>query len=567
MKRLTTFKTNRILAALCKGNRKPLQKFIRELLENGTHRYWSDLETLLVKSIEYFCLEHGFVQDAQDIIRFTGFDTLLDLPESAFQIAVSLVEKGDEAFVVEAFNGLDDPASLGRLSEAKSKLLLNAASKAMELGRDNIGLSVYRAALSCEARLDGEDTHPLVLAARDDNQWLGKAYRDFYNEHYPLRFNRYKNGYLEELVMIGNTHYIRLALECNGNIHAPISTTGQSLLDIAPNDDVRKLLEEFGGKPGDRKIYLLRQAIISIEKGEVNHEVMKEIFSYPEPLLEYSFYESTHPTVALIKWDLIFTAAKYRSVPALNYMMGHLKNNCTDDDLDKLLTALLGVDTMARAHQNHESAKQIIDVLELLISHEIFFVDPWKCETDEYRMIAGFNSKVARILNLACYNPENASKYPEEDFTKIAMDLWKIGNIYGTAGGTKDMLLLGINHQKKFLLEACLAEFHYDFALLDTEKTSAVWYVVGNELSNEDTAKDLLDFAIQNGADINHQTIDGFTALHAAHRYSASMDFSPVKLLLAAGADPNIADRFGRKPKDVSEEKYVSLSGGFTWPK
>ena len=129
------------------------------------------------------------------------------------------------------------------------------------------------------------------------------------------------------------------------------------------------------------------------------------------------------------------------------------------------------------------------------------------------------------------------------------------------------MLLVGINHQKKFLLEACLAEFDYDFALLDTDKTTAVWNVVGNQLVKENTAKDLLEFAIQNGADINHQTVDGFSTLHAAHRYGASMDFSPVKLLLAAGADRNIADRFGRKPKDVSEEKYVSLSGGFTWPK
>ena len=182
-------------------------------------------------------------------------------------------------------------------------------------------------------------------------------------------------------------------------------------------------------------------------------------------------------------------------------------------------------------------------------------------------MTAGFNSKVARILNLACYNPENDSEYPDEDLVKIAILLWRIGNIYGTAEGTRDMLLLGINYQKKFLLEACLAEFDYDFALLDTEKTSAVWNVVGNELVKEDAAKDLLDFAIQNGAAINHQTIDGFTALHAAHRYGSSMDFSPVKLLLAAGADRNIMDRFGRKPKDVPKEKFVFLSGGFTWPK
>ncbi len=566
MRKLTAFKTNRILTALCKGNRKPLQKFIRELLEDGTHRYWSDIETLLLKAIEYFCLEHGFVQDAQDIIRFAGFDMLLDLPESAFQIAVNLVEKGDEAFVVEAFNGLDDPTSLGRLSEVKSKLLLNAASKAMELGRDNIALSVYRAALSCEARLDKEDTHPLLFAAQTGNRLLGKAYRDFYVEHYPLRFNRHKEGYLEELVACGDVYFIRLALECNGNVHVPTSS-GQSLLDIAPNDDVRELLKEYGGQAGDRKIYLLRQAIISIDKGEVNHEVMKEIFSDADPLLDYSFYETTHPTVALIKWDLMFTAAKYRSVPALTYMLPYLESNCTDDILDKLLTALLGVDTMARAPQNHESAKQIINVLQLLVSHKISFVGPWKMDDEDYRMTAGFSSKVARILNLACYNPENGSEYPDADLVQIGMLLWKIGNIYGTAEGTRDWLLLGINHQKKFLLEACLAEFDYDFALLDTEKTSAVWTIVGNELAAEDTAKDLLDFAIQNGADINHQTVDGITALHAAYRYGGSMDFSPVKLLLEAGGDRNITDRFGRKPKEVPKEKFVFLSRGFVRPK
>jgi len=222
---------------------------------------------------------------------------------------------------------------------------------------------------------------------------------------------------------------------------------------------------------------------------------------------------------------------------------------------------------MARAPQNYESAKQIINVLQLLVSHKIFFVDPWKMDDEDYRMTVGFSSKVARILNLACYNPENASEYPDEDLVKIAMLLWRIGNIYGTAEGTRDWLLLGINHQKKFLLEACLAEFDYDFALLDTDKTTTVWNIVGNQLGKEEVTKELLQYAIDNGADLNHQTVDGLTALHAAYQYGNSMDYSPVKLLLDAGADQGIKDRFGRKAKEVPKEKHIFLSRGFTLPK
>ena len=128
MKSLSTFKTGRILKALCKGNRKPLRKLVRKLLEEGDYHYFEDEEILLLKAIEFFCLEHGFVQDAQDLIRFAGFDMLLDLPESTFQIAVKLVEKGDEAFVLEAFSSMERAICPDRLSEAKSKLLLSFSS-------------------------------------------------------------------------------------------------------------------------------------------------------------------------------------------------------------------------------------------------------------------------------------------------------------------------------------------------------------------------------------------------------------------------------------------------------
>ena len=567
MRKLTAFKTNRILTALCKGNRKPLQRLIRDLMSDGKFHYWEDEEILLLKSIEFFCFEHGFIQDGQDLIRFAGkFDLMLELPESAIQVVEALVEKGDEAFVLKVFNGIDGPTGLDRLSEEKSKLLLSAADKALELGKDNIALCIYRVALLNEAYLDSEDGHPLVIAAQTGNNLLGQAYSEAFHEYHHFRFIRYEKEYFEKLVSLGNAHLVELGLNCNANIHAPAST-GQSLLDITQNEEIREVLLRYGAKTTNHEVYLLRQGILSIEKGEVNHDIMKEIFSTPKPLLKYSYHNTTHVSTVPTTWDLMFTAAKYRSVDALTYMLPYLESNCTDDDLSKLLAALLGVDTMARAPQNHESAKQIIDVLQLLVSHKISFVDPWKMDDEDYRMTAGFNSKAARILNLACYNPKNNSEYPDEDLVKIAMLLWRVGNIYGTAEAARDMLLLGINHQKKFLLEACLAEFDYDFSLLDTEKTSAAWDIVGNQLVNEDTAKDLLEYALQNGADINHQTIDGFSALHAAHRYGGSMDFSPVKLLLAAGADRNIVDRFGRKPKDVPKEKFVFLSGGFAWPK
>lgn len=565
MKRLTIHRTKRILTALCKGNRKNLQRLIRELMSDGKFHYWEDEEILLLKSIEFFCFEHGFIQDGQDLIRFVGFDLLLALPESAIQVVVDLVEKGSEDFVLEAFNGIDGPTGLGRLSEAKSKLLLSAADKAEELGKDNIALCIYRVALLNEAYLDSEDSHPLILAAKG-KKLLGQAYSEAFNEHYHFRFVRYEKEYLEDLVLLGNAHLVELALNCNANIHAPTST-GQSLLDIAPNAETREVLLRYGAKTTNHEIYLLRQGILSIEQGDVNHEVMKEIFSVPKPLLKYSYHNTTHVSTLPTTWDLVFTASKYRTVSGLEHMLPYLEINCTDDVLDKLLTALLGVDTMARAPQNHESAKQIIDVLQLLVSHKIFFVDPWKMDDEDYRMTIGFSSKVARILNLACYNPENASEYPDEDLVKIAMLLWRVGNIYGTAEGARDMLLLGINHQKKFLLEACLGEFDYDFALLDTEKTSAVWNVVGNQLGKEEVTKNLLQYAIDNGADLNHQTVDGLTALHAAYQYGNSMDYSPVKLLLAAGADQGIKDRFGRKAKEVPKEKHIFLSRGFTLPK
>lgn len=565
MKRLTSFRTIRILNALSRENRKPLQRLMRELLADGAFHYWDDEEILMIKALEFFCLENGYVQDAQDLIRLTGFDMLLDLPESAFEIAVKLVE-GDEAFALEAFNGIDGPTGLGRLSEAKSKLLLRAANKALELGRDNIALCIYRVALLCEAYLNPEDNHPLIVAAEDNNTILGQAYWEAFTEHYHFRFVRYEKGYLENLVLLGKAHFVEIALKCNANIHAPTST-GESLLEVAPNEEVREVLLRYGAQPTtDRRIYLLRQAIISIENGGVNHDVMQEIFSYPTPLLHYSYHDATHPTALPTTWDLMLTVAKFRS-PALTYMLPYLQNNCTDEILDNLLGALLGVDTMARPVRDAKSARQIIDALELLESHGISYIDPWKMDNEDYRMTAGFNSKVARILDRACYNPENDSEYPNEDFVKIAMLLWRVGKIYGTAEGAREMLLLGINHQKKFLLEACLAEFDYNFGLLDTNETTAVWNVVGNELGQEEVTEELLQYVIENGADINHQTADGLTALHAAHRYGGTMDFSPVKLLIAAGADRNVVDRFGRKPKEVPKEKFVFLSRGFVWPK
>jgi len=319
MKRLTPFRTVRILNALVKENRKPLQRLIRDLMSDGEFHSWEDEEILLLKSIQFYCLQHGFIQDGQDLIRFAGFDLLLALPESAIQVVVDLVEKGSEDFVLEAFNGIDGPTGLGRLSEAKSKLLLSAADKAEELGKDNIALCIYRVALLNEAYLDSEDSHPLILAAKG-KKLLGQAYREAFNEHYHFRFVRYEKEYLEDLVLLGNAHLVEIALNCNANIHAPTST-GQSLLDIAPNAETREVLLRYGAKTTNHEIYLLRQGILSIEQGDVNHEVMKEIFSVPKPLLKYSYHNTTHVSTLPTTWDLVFTAAKYRSVDAFTYML------------------------------------------------------------------------------------------------------------------------------------------------------------------------------------------------------------------------------------------------------
>lgn len=567
MKRLTTFRINRILTSLCKNNKKPLHKLIRQLMEDGPHRCWSDIETLHLKAIEFFCLEHGFTQEGQDLIKITGFDMLLSLPEShAFRIAVNIVEKASESFVIEAYSSLEQSGGLGRLGEAESALVLEAAEKAIELGKENVGLQIYRMALVREAHLDPEDSHPLAVAAMTNSKLLGKAYKEVFDEYHHLRYIRHEDGYLEHLVLYGDAHYVQLALACNANIDAPTST-GQSLLDIAPNEEVRALLSNRGGKPTVQAVYLLRQAILSIKNGSVDHDVMKQIFNAEKPLLRYSYYETTHPTVSNIEWDLLHAAAKYHSLPAFTYFIPYLKNECGDKELVKMLDVLLGVDTMARTTRDAESAKEIISVLEMLEANNIRLSDPWKWETDEYRMTAGFNSKVGRILNLACFNPEGDSEYPDEYLVKIAMLMWKIGGIYGLAEGAREMMLLGINHQKKCLLEACLDAFDYDFSVLDTDKTTACWTVVGNELGKEVETRGLLSFAVQNGANLNHQTADGLTALHAAYRYGDSMDFSPVKLLIEAGADRNILDRFGRKAKDMPKAYNGPLPASLNWPR
>lgn len=564
MKILTLFKTTRILNALLKGNKKPLQRLLRKLLKEGPYWNWSQEDILYLKAIASFCLEHCYIQDAQDLIRITGFDMLLELPESTFQVAVDLVENGDEAFAKEAFSALECSVVHNQLSDAESKLLMCAAEKAIALGKDSIALCVYRAALANSALLDSEGTHPLVVAAKSNNHIMGQAYREIYHEH--LRYACYACGHLETLVQCGDPYFLQIALECEANVHAP-TTTGESLLDIAPNTEVRKLLMQHGARPTDRRIYLLRQGILSIENScEVNHEVMREIFADSDPLLCYSFYESTHPTVSNIKWDLMYTAAKYRSVPALRYMLPYLQNHCTDQLLSKIIRAILGADKLAIT-RDAQNAKAIIAVLELLESSGVSFDNPWDWSNEKFRMTADYNSKVAQALDFACNSYRGDSECPDEDFIKMTMLLWRVGGIYGTPEGARELLLLGINCRKKCLLEACLAEFDCSCSLLDTNQTSAAWNVVASQHGQENTIREILDFVISNGADINHQNADGLTALHAAHQYGRTMNFSPVKLLIAAGADPSIRDRFGRRPKDMPQEKFVFISGGSAWSK
>jgi ankyrin repeat protein len=60
---------------------------------------------------------------------------------------------------------------------------------------------------------------------------------------------------------------------------------------------------------------------------------------------------------------------------------------------------------------------------------------------------------------------------------------------------------------------------------------------------------------IRHGIDVNAQRemqLDGFTALHMACIVSASPEV--VTLMLEAGANPDVADQFGKKPIDYARE-------------
>ena len=226
-----------------------------------------------------------------------------------------------------------------------------------------------------------------------------------------------------------------------------------------------------------------------------------------------------------------------------------------------MLRTLLDIDTFVTVTRNSETAKEIIAVLELLDSYNIRLVNPWDLDDEVYRMITGYTSKVGRMLNSVCHRLSGDSDYPEDALAKIAALLWKIGGVANTANGAHDLMLIGLYHHKMCLLKYVLTDLGYDFSLLDTDRTTAAWNAVANhECENVAVTKEYLQFVIQNGGDLNHQTGDGLSALHAAYQYN---DKPSRKILIAFGADRSITDRFGRRPKDMPREKFEILPGGF----
>lgn len=549
MKRLTTSQIQTIYTALCQGNHRPLQKLIRQLKTDGIYRRWETEECLLRNGLEDFLLRHDHIQEAQALIRAVGFDQLLDIPDHFPHALCTLVEKGTEEFVTEVLSYLEDSLILGYLTPEESDLLLRAAQTALHLQKEPVTLQIYRVALAHEVLFSGRKTHPLVHAARTRNPLLAQAYRQIYPEK--LKYISYDSGYLDALVQHQDPAYLEIALACGGNVHAP-TNTGESLLDRATSPQTRQLLLQHGAEPTKPKLRLLRQAILALEQGAVDHQVMAAIFSYPEPLLCYSFYENTYPSAEKITWDLLFAAAKHRSVPALRYLLPYLH----DDRLTTLLCAILDVDTVATVPRRAQQAEEVIAVLDLLIDNNISYRDPWKMDDEDYQMTMSLNNKAALILNLSCFQPTDTD-FSDQYLVEIAMRLWKIGNLYGTAEGAREMLLLGLNQGEQCLLDACLATFEHDFSLLDTDRTTAVWNVISSELLEEAQIAQLLQYVLDNGAQLNHQTGDGRSALHAAYQYN---NHTGVKLLLEAGADRNIRDNQGRKPKQMPREEFQFLS-------
>lgn len=78
-----------------------------------------------------------------------------------------------------------------------------------------------------------------------------------------------------------------------------------------------------------------------------------------------------------------------------------------------------------------------------------------------------------------------------------------------------------------------------DIADLEGNRTHlGIGFILNNDRNDlSENAKELVDFYLSKGADINHVGFDGFTALHTA---VIGNEPKKVKYLLGKGADPNI---------------------------
>ena len=68
---------------------------------------------------------------------------------------------------------------------------------------------------------------------------------------------------------------------------------------------------------------------------------------------------------------------------------------------------------------------------------------------------------------------------------------------------------------------------------IDNDGYNALIFVV----ANEQPKKEIAEYLLQNGADINHKTKDGMSVVHYAIE---NADFLTVKLLVEKGADLNV---------------------------
>lgn len=554
MRKITAFYTGRILAALCHSNTKPVQHLIETLRADERCCCLSDAEVQCMKAIECFLLGNGFIEQAQTLIRAAGYELLLKQPESTFKPAIALVENGEEYFVEEVFSALQRANALYALSESQSNLLFHVAEKALSLGKENIALYVYR--VICARGIF--HTHPLLIAAKK-NRIMAQAYRDVYQR---LKYNQYEHGGLEDLVVLDDCFYAQVALECGANVLAPTST-GESVLDLPISEKMRLLLLQHGAQPTDRKVYLLRQAILSIEKGSVDHAVLQEIFADPKPLLSFTFHERTHETPFKTQWNLIRVAARHKCIPAITYLAPYLRDAADDKLLLELLEGLFEEDPIRPVDRSAEKAQKILSVLEVLDTNHVRFKDPWDWDNDGYFMNFGHNSKVASILDSVSFTFVDEMSYSDEALIKMAALLWSIGGIAYTSEGGRELFQVGLNNRKMCLLEYCLSEFDVDFSILDTDRTATAWTVVVNHKDSfEDVAitKAYLQFVLENGADVNHQTDTGNTALHAAYQYSGFVGWTPRKLLLRAGANRFIRNNEGKHPWAVKKAECITLS-------